>query len=160
MLDIPACSSASQPPPSPPRCLPLPKRMLEAPRRRSQPKTAAKPSGWSPTPAGTPPVLLLPLPCPLVFIATVIFGTTDNNTDQPIHRHIGFIAYNKDTGPFPDPTVTIENIVSFTSLRLVVGFSGTCAVVIAKDVPAAHRHRRPSRGPIWRAPPTSAFSDF
>ncbi|KAF5375687.1 hypothetical protein D9615_009398 [Tricholomella constricta] len=42
-------------------------------------------------------------------------------------RRIGFLVYNKDTGPFPDPTVSTQNIVGFTSLGLIVGFSGTSA---------------------------------
>ncbi|KAF5375651.1 hypothetical protein D9615_009397 [Tricholomella constricta] len=62
-----------------------------------------------------------------------IFGAINNDADQPTLKRIGFIVYNKDTGavtqqgPFPDPTATTQNIVGFTSLGLIVGFSGTCA---------------------------------
>ncbi|KAF5375699.1 hypothetical protein D9615_009381 [Tricholomella constricta] len=62
-----------------------------------------------------------------------IFGAIDDNADQPTLRRIGFLVYNKDTGaltqqgPFPDATVTTKNIVGFTSLGLIVGFSGTTA---------------------------------
>ncbi|KAF5375689.1 hypothetical protein D9615_009367 [Tricholomella constricta] len=62
-----------------------------------------------------------------------IFGAIDDNADQPALRRIGFLVYNKDTGaltqqgPFPDATVTTKNIVGFTSLGLIVGFSGTSA---------------------------------
>ncbi|KAF5375661.1 hypothetical protein D9615_009379 [Tricholomella constricta] len=62
-----------------------------------------------------------------------IFGAIDDNPDQPTLRRIGFLVYNKDTGaltqqgPFPDATVTTKDIVGFTSLGLIVGFSGTCA---------------------------------
>ncbi|KAF5375659.1 hypothetical protein D9615_009371 [Tricholomella constricta] len=62
-----------------------------------------------------------------------IFGAIDDNADQPTLRRIGFLVYNKDTGaltqqgPFPDATVTTKNTVGFTSLGLIVGFSGTTA---------------------------------
>ncbi|KAF5378314.1 hypothetical protein D9615_008801 [Tricholomella constricta] len=74
-----------------------------------------------------------------------IFGAIDNNNDQPTLRRIGFLIYNKDTGaltqkgPFPDPTVTIENIVGFTSLGLIVGFSGTCAANGNLDTVAVYK---------------------
>ncbi|KAF5375652.1 hypothetical protein D9615_009396 [Tricholomella constricta] len=62
-----------------------------------------------------------------------IFGAIDSDADQPTLKRIGFLVYNKDTGaltqqgPFPDATVTTKDIVGFTSLGLIIGFSGTCA---------------------------------
>ncbi|KAF5375702.1 hypothetical protein D9615_009366 [Tricholomella constricta] len=62
-----------------------------------------------------------------------IFGAIDDDADQPTLRRIGFLIYNKDTGaltqqgPFPDASAKTQGIVGFTSLGLVVGFSGTCA---------------------------------
>ncbi|KAF5375683.1 hypothetical protein D9615_009412 [Tricholomella constricta] len=74
-----------------------------------------------------------------------IFGAIDNNTDQPTLRRIGFLIYNKDTGaltqkgPFPDPTVTTANIAGFTSLGLIIGFSGTTAANGNLDTVAVYK---------------------
>ncbi|KAF5375645.1 hypothetical protein D9615_009399 [Tricholomella constricta] len=74
-----------------------------------------------------------------------IFGAIDNDADQPTLRRIGFLVYNKDTGaltqqgPFPDPTATTKNIIGFTSLGLVVGFSGTTAANGTLDTVAVYK---------------------
>ncbi|KAF5373980.1 hypothetical protein D9615_009937 [Tricholomella constricta] len=73
-----------------------------------------------------------------------IFGAIDNNADQPTLRRIGFLIYNKDTGaltqkgPFPDPNAT-QNVVGFTSLGLIVGFSGTTAANGNLDTVAVYK---------------------
>ncbi|KAF5375660.1 hypothetical protein D9615_009370 [Tricholomella constricta] len=62
-----------------------------------------------------------------------MFGAVDSDPDQPTLRRLGFLVYDKDTGalaqqgPFPDASVTTQNIAGFASLGLIVGFSGTCA---------------------------------
>ncbi|KAG5349269.1 hypothetical protein C0989_004894 [Termitomyces sp. Mn162] len=65
------------------------------------------------------------------------FGAKDRNVDRPYLRCIGFVIFNKATGdittfgPFPSPPDpagnSSTNVEGFSSLGLIVGFSGSTA---------------------------------